>query len=279
MTTQNNILLIVKQNRGIDYNALLTKISPNYASINSARAALSRAMKDAVAFGLVIKQKNAFFLTQKGELSLSTELKNELLIKLNKTINVKDPVSEIDSIVKQLHTLIERSKQDTDLVKAARGSTDFFISDLNEINRNLTERSKHLDYLINVFGSQIDTLKGMNFNDSQTFSLNEENFNQLLKISEKTDFQQLIIETNDTIFLESLAEKHSIKTKSGSLFLPSNKLLDCLQEIKKYFLTDVTKNIRLNLGSIKLYISFPRLTIIGSFNEVKELVEFLDLKK
>lgn len=279
MTTQNNILLIVKQNRGIDYNALLTKIASNYASVNSARAALSRAMKDAMAFGLVIKQNNAFFLTQKGELSLSTELKNELLIKLNKTINVKDPVSEIDSIVKQLHTLIERSKQDTDLVKAARGSTDFYIADLNEINRQLIERTKHFDYLTNVFGSQIETLKGMNFNDSQTFSLNEENFLKLMKIAEKTDIQQVIIESNDTIFLESLAEKHSTKTKSNNLFLPSNKLLDSLQEIKKYFLTDVTKNIRMNLGSIKIFIGFPRLTIIGSFNEVKELTEFLGLKK
>ena len=279
MTTQNNILLIVKQNKGIDYNALLTKISPNYASINSARAALSRAMKDAMAFGLVLKQNNAFFLTQKGELSLSTELKNELLIKLNKTINVKDPVSEIDLIVKQLHTLIERSKQDTDLVKAARGSTDFFISDLNEISRQLTERSKHFDYLINVFGSQIESLKGMNFNDSQTFSLNEENFGKLLKIAEKSEFQQLILESNDPIFLESLAEKHGTKTKSGSLFLASAKLLDSLQEIKKYFLTDVTNNIRLNLGSIKIFIGFPRLTIIGPFNETKELTEFLGLKK
>src|SRR3989344_2187442 len=231
MTTQNNILLIVKQNRGIDYNALLTKISPNYASINSARAALSRAMKDAMAFGLVVKQNNAFFLTQKGELSLSTQLKNDLLIRLNKTINVKDPVSEIDSIVKQLHTLIERSKQDTDLLKAARGSTDFHLSDLSEINRQLSERTKHFEYLINIFSSQIDALKAMNFNDSQTFSLNDANFSKLTKLSEKADLQQFMLESNDTIFIESLAEKHSIKTKSGNLFLPSNKIIDALQEI------------------------------------------------
>ena len=57
MTTKNAILLIVKQNNGIDYNSLLNKFSSSYSNINSARAALSRSLKDLISFGFSLPER------------------------------------------------------------------------------------------------------------------------------------------------------------------------------------------------------------------------------
>ena len=87
MTAKNSILLIINQSPGIDYNSLLNKIAPNYSNINSARAALSRATKDLIVFGFVVKQRNNFFATDKAGALINSEMKNKLLMRLNQTIN------------------------------------------------------------------------------------------------------------------------------------------------------------------------------------------------
>ena len=67
MTTKNAILMIVKQNSGIDYNSLLNKFASSYTNANSARAALSRSLKDLTAFGFLARKGNRFYLLEKGE--------------------------------------------------------------------------------------------------------------------------------------------------------------------------------------------------------------------
>ena len=66
MTARNSILLIVKQQPGIEYNSLLNKIAGSYGSIESARAALSRSIRYLAALGLIARKKNKLFATGKG---------------------------------------------------------------------------------------------------------------------------------------------------------------------------------------------------------------------
>lgn len=86
MTNKNAVLLIIKQNNGIEYNDLLNKIAATYSNINSARAALSRTVKDITALGLVVRQGDKLFISQKGLTETNKEMKNKLLLKLNETI-------------------------------------------------------------------------------------------------------------------------------------------------------------------------------------------------
>ncbi len=58
MTARNNVLLIIKQQPGIEYPSLLNKIASGYGSIKSARAALSRSTRYLSALGLVVKKDN-----------------------------------------------------------------------------------------------------------------------------------------------------------------------------------------------------------------------------
>ena len=153
MTAKNAILLIINQSPGIDYNSLLNKISPNYSNINSARAALSRAVKDMIIFGFIVKQKNNFFATDKATAQISSEMKNKLLMRLNHTINSRNADSDIDSIVRQLQVLIERGKQDATLLKAAKGSTKFHIQDLVVLEEKVSKQAKHFSYIQDIFFS------------------------------------------------------------------------------------------------------------------------------
>jgi len=82
---------MIKQTPGIDYNSLLNRVSANYSNVNSARAALSRAIKDLAIFGLVRKQQNRFFATDKAVLLVNSEMKNKLVLKLNQAIASKKP--------------------------------------------------------------------------------------------------------------------------------------------------------------------------------------------
>jgi len=167
MTTKNSILLMVKQNPGIEYNSLLNKFSANYSNINSARAALSRALKDLSIFGLVRRQQNSFFATDKAILLVNSEMKNKLVLKLNQAITSKKPETEINLIVQRLSTLIERAKHDSGLLKAAKASSDFSISDLEKIEKKIESQENHLHYLRKVLKNQIKTLSELDFNETK----------------------------------------------------------------------------------------------------------------
>src|SRR3989344_6568228 len=147
MTTKNAILLIVKQNPGIDYNSLLNKFASSYSNANSARAALSRSLKDLTVFAFLSRKENRYYLLDKGEGEIYSEIKNKLVIALNSVMKEKNPVKEIDQIVEKLQILIERGRQDRDLLKTSKSSLDFSISHLEDISGQLEKKVKHLEYL------------------------------------------------------------------------------------------------------------------------------------
>ncbi|MFH1240030.1 MAG: hypothetical protein V1672_02330 [Candidatus Diapherotrites archaeon] len=278
MTTKNSILLIIKQNQGIEYNSLLNKLSSSYNSVNSARAALSRALKDLNALGMIQRKGNNIYMTNKGTAFLNTEMKNKLLIKLSNTVKTRNPISEIDTLVQQLHTLIERSKEDSDLLKAAKGSADFYISDLTTINMNLEKRTKHLHYLQKVLGQQIELLEKMNFNDSKTFKWNKKTYNALKALPKITDADSFIMECfNDTFFLHARTLEGA-KTQTNNIFFDSKSLPHVLDLISKN--TSFESNrVNLYFPLLKVSISYPDISFIGPHAKIKEITKNLSDQK
>lgn len=278
MTTKNSILLTIKQNQGIEYNSLLNKLSSSYNSINSARAALSRALKDLNALGMIQRKNNNIYATNKGTAFLNMEMKNKLLIKLSNTIKLRDPIAEIDTLVQQLHTLIERSKEDSDLLKAAKGSADFYISDLTVINKNLEKRTKHLQYLQKVFAQQIELLEKMNFNDAKHFKWDKKVYSVLKSLPKKTDADSLIMECfNDKFFLQARTIEGA-RTQTNNIFIDSKKLSDILELVSKN--TSFESNrVNLYFPLVKVSIDYPDVSFIGPHSKIKEITKNLEVSK
>lgn len=270
MTAKNAILLIIKQSSGIDYNSILAKIAPNYGSVNSARAALSRAIKDMNAVGLVEKKDNRLFATEKGQIQIRSEMKNKLLIKLNQTVQGKNNVQEIDAIVEQLAVLIERSKADADLLKAAKGATTFSVSDLRSILEQVHKRMGQLNYLHDVFQKQIDSLQQMDFTDSVSFPLNPVSMEKIRLFLGKTDSTELLLDSKQTDWIENLALQLNEKTKSGTLLLPKTKI-ETVFELLGQQNQPALPETSLRISQFTVKIANQQCTVTGPFSQLETL--------
>ncbi|MDP6670816.1 MAG: hypothetical protein QGI60_03295 [archaeon] len=270
MTQKNNILLIVKQSPGIDYNSLLNKVSSSYGNVNSARAALSRALKDLSAVGMLKRQGNNFFVTEKGAAEINSEMKSKLLIKLNQSMKGKSPVNEINSIVEMLSTLIERSKQDRDLLKAAKGSTEFYISDLSELKSDIDKKIHSLNYLNGVLLQRISSLQELNFNDRSQFKLNPESKKILFSVIDKSSAAELVVELRNPTLLEKVAKSFNAKAHENSVTLEKTnfkKLLSLLEKTPQFARNPVT----IYLPSLKIQIDHPYFYLTGPFKKLNKL--------
>lgn len=270
MTAKNSILLIIKQSPGIDYNTLLSKLASNYGSINSARAALSRAIKDMTAVGLITKDGRRFTATEKGQTLISGEMKNKLLLKLNQTLQSKNSAQDIDTIVEQLAVLIERSKADADLLKAARGNSRFYISDLKQIAERLDKRISQMQYYKEIFGKQIDSLAQLDFNDSFSTSWKPELIAPLLSFANQLDATELLVESSSPGHVEELALALNEKTKSQALLLPKARLSELLHLTQQQF-SKPDYSISIFLANTSIQFTPNRVTIIGPHQKIGEL--------
>ncbi|MFH1895708.1 MAG: hypothetical protein ABIJ74_04015 [archaeon] len=271
MTAKNSILLMVKQSPGITYNSLLGKIASDFGSTNSARASLSRTLKDAVSFGLLKKTDNSYFITDKGNSTISFEMKNKLLMKLNALLSAQKKINELDSIVEQFHTMIERSKIDPDLLKTARSSATFFISDAVELNSEVNSRLKHLSYLSRILSKQIDSLKQLNFNDSVVFSKEKKSAQKLVLFFSSLDLTDFFVECPESVF-QKFSQNFSLKTKKPPFSLKKELLPDFLSIAFSLKLAP-RERIRVYFSSVRLKISPDSAVVSGPFNEIKTLKE------
>ncbi len=268
MTARNSILLMVKQSPGITYNSLLGKIASDFGSVNSARASLSRTLKDSVSFGLLKKKDNFYFITDKGNSTISFEMKNKLLMKLNSTMASSKKINELDSIVEQLHNVIERSKNDADLLKAAKNSSTFFISDLDKLNTKTNEKIKHLTYLSKILSKQLTSLKELNFNDSFSLPKEKNSVKKIVLFFSSFNLNEFFVECPESIF-ELISEKFSVKSKKPSFSMKKESLKNFLEFVF---------SLKLNEDeSVKIYFSFIQIKLMedifisGPFNEIKKL--------
>lgn len=191
MTSKTSILLIIQQNPGIDYQNLLSKIAPNYANLNSARAALSRVLKDAVSFGMLTKQNHQLFLTDKGMAGLKVKMHDKLIIKLNQLMKVRSVASNPDPLVQNLSVLLERGKMDNRLLDNARAGVSFSVNDLEKVHAGLQENIRHLQYVEKSLSTQIGSMKELNFPVAHTQRLHEfsPHMNSLISVSSADEVQ------------------------------------------------------------------------------------------
>jgi len=270
MTTKNTILLIVKQNPGIDYNSLLSKFSSSYLNINSARAALSRSIKDLIIFGFLFKKSNRFFITDKGESEIFLELKNKLVITLNNCMNQKNPVNNIDDIVQRLQIVIERSREDKSLMKLSRTSLNFSLSDLELIQKNVDKKISHLNYISKVFGDQLESLKELDFNDSFSESLNKESALKISKIFGSLNDSEFAIECSSKETIEKISSALLVKARAGSITLPEKKLPELLTLIMRNDFNSMMESITIFSSAIKVQFYKGKALISGPYSALKE---------
>ncbi|MAG22128.1 MAG: hypothetical protein CL943_02375 [Candidatus Diapherotrites archaeon] len=271
MTQRNNILLIVKQQPGIDYNSLLNKISSSYGSINSARAALSRALKDLSALGMLKRQGNNIFITAKGSASINQEMKSKLILKLNQSIKGKNPVEEINSIVEMLSTLIERSKQDRDLLKAAKGSAEFYIADLAELKEGLDKRIHNLNYLGGIMLQQISSLQELNFNDNRKQPFDPKTKKIVSQLVQSQKSEELTAEFLKQDLLQHATTELNGKQQGNTLILDKKHLAKLLSFIEKNSQTE-SSPVNLYLPPLKIIIDFPHIYFTGSCNKLNSIL-------
>src|SRR3989344_672569 len=273
MTTKNAILLIVKQNAGIDYNSLLTKFSSSYSNANSARAALSRSLKDLTTFGLLVKKENKYFLMEKGEGEIYSEIKNKLVLALNSLMNTKRTVDEIDSVVEKLQILIERSRQDRDLLKTSKSSLDFSISELQTVAGDLEKKTKHLEYISKVFSEQINSLKDMGFNDSFSREFSRDSLSKLASIFSSQPENEFMFESQNVVFLESLAEHASSKPKNNSLLVQKDSLKAVLEFVESGKPEFSIQPLNIFSSVLKAELLREKITLSGPYSEVSKWKE------
>jgi len=270
MTARNSILLIIKQQPGIEYNSLLGKISGSYGSIESARAALSRSIRYLNALGLVVRRGNSLFATGKGTALLSNEMHNKLLLRLNALMAKKDLPQNFDSLVELLQTLIERSKQDKDLLLAARGSADFYISELAGLEREVEKRIHSLGYLHKIFLQQLASLRELDFPDFRELPWNKETKAAIKKAAKTLKARVFTAECLNGAFRKRALEHFGAKGRQSDLFLEAKQLEKFLNFVENN--SKLERNVaNLFLAGIKVKIDYPHVFIIGPCKQVEEL--------
>lgn len=270
MTTKNSILLIVKQNPGIDYNSLLNKFASSYSNLNSARAALSRSLKDLTVFGYLSKRGNNYFLLEKGEAEIYSELKNKLVISLNELLKQKNPHQDIDSIVEKLQIIIERSKEDKALLKTSKSSLDFNISDLEKVEASLNSQIRHLDYIAKVFREQVNSLKELDFNDSLARPLDNASAELLQKIFSQMQETEFVVECSDVQTAETLSSQLNSKHKEKAFNLHKDSVQKLGQAIIENPSAFAARHVTVFSSALKAEFRGSRIIVSGQFSSLGE---------
>ncbi len=270
MTTKNSVLLIIKQFPGIEYHTLLSKTSANYGSVNSARAALSRALKDMNALAWIGKRDNHWFVTDKGQLILNSEMKNKLLFRLNQTIQTKENLNEIDAIVEQLSILIERSKNDPDLLKAAKNAVRFSITDLEEIQKRVTNRKTQLDYFCGILDKQIHALRELDFLDTRLVSPPEKIISIFQDLLSKNNPNELFVSANP-ILIDQIAQQLNEKAIQDNLTISNKNFNGFLEFLASQYQQEKIPSISISFSPFLIRMSSNQTTITAPFSKLTEL--------
>lgn len=270
MTTKNAILMIVKQNSGIDYNSLLNKFASSYSSINSARAALSRSLKDLITFGLVEKKGGRVYILQKGESEIYSAVKNKLVLSLNSAMKQKRPENEIEPVVEKLQILIERSRQDRDLLKTSKSSLDFTVSDLERAKEGLEKKVKHLDYLSRVFSEQISSLREMDFYDSHERPVDSQSIKGLSDVFSSLPDSEFTVDCRGQQVLQIIAEHFGLKPKETRLSVPKGIMSEFLTFIGNNRKAFAEPAIIIFSSVLKAEFMHETVRLYGPYSEIQK---------
>jgi superfamily II helicase len=259
MTFDNSILLKIKQSNGIQYNDLFNSIISHYNNNNSARAALSRSLKNLEAFGQIKRDDSRIIITDKGLASINIEMKDKLVMKLNEQI--KKPIDNLEELVKLLIIISQRGEIDSDLLKNARDNSSFTITDLEDVRKQIHEKKKSLAKLDSVLANQIIKLKQLEFNDTYSEKISP---NLAKRISNEIS-GEIMLEFSDKQLEETIQPE----------WKKQNKIIIQPTDIEKLFLL-LEKNplskVTLYMSGIKAIIYGEKITFYGQYSSVKKFV-------
>jgi len=260
MTLNNSILLLIKQHPGIDYNDLYAKIAARYKNPASAKSALMRGLKDMSSFGLIKREGTKLLITDKGLSSMSIEMKDKLVLKLNQ--EMKKPLDNLDDIVKFLVILSQRGAQDKDLLNNAKENASFTINDIVELRKDMRAKRKYLKKMGELIEQQIEKLKELDFNDSSVLTF-DESFTE--KIIDYCAGRKISAEIKDELVLSKIPS-HWIK--QGIISVDGENIPLFIQLI----LSSPSTKAILYLPRIKVRIMAGKATIFGPYKIVQEII-------
>ena len=261
MTFSNSILLIVKQNEGIDYNELFARISSRYKNSSSANSALSRALKNLISFGQIKKDNNRFFITDKGLASISIEMKEKLVIKLNEIM--KKPMVNLEEMVQLLIVLSQRSALDTDLLINAKESASFTISDIQNVRKEITKEKAFLKKMDSLIKSQEEKLKELDFNDSKEVIFDE---SVVKRISDFTKGKKIVFEIKD----KDIIEKIPFPNKNVSEIIVEGEQIE---QMLGLLLENRLSEATIYIPKIKIRIAQGKARVFSAYTVLKNFFE------
>ncbi len=278
MTLLDSILLQISQ-KNTTFNELLTRIIPNYSSTESARAALSRVIKNLMSFEYIKKTEDFYEITEKGRKFVESKLQNKMLSNINSINDLlqrSQPAKSLqylDDVVKNLQIFLERSKEDPTLLKIGKTSATFYISDLEQLKEIVEKRLSNFQ---NALERQINSLKELNFEDQFVVNLDESTFELIREQCEINSVSELVIDCDKTdINSGMLFEMHSEFTKK-----PDNvftlKLSD-IEILKKLLLSKLDiimqTKFKVYIKEMVVYLRVGRLYFTGPYSQIANIRE------
>lgn len=257
MTFNNSVLLILKQNQGMEFNELLLRISSRYKNQSSAKSALLRSLKNLESIGKIKRKDSFIFITDKGLFSIQWDMREKLIIKLNEAF--KKPIENIEEIVQLLIVLSERASESNDLLISAKENSEFTIKDVSDLQDKITRYQEKLDKMRALLGVQEEKLRELNFVDLKEFELDE---SFVLKCKKLVKEEKFIVETLDNDFLEKIPE----------IFIKDKKIIVNKEFQEKFFeiiLNNPFVEIVFYLPKIKCVISKKSAFCFGDYEVLK----------
>ena len=259
MTFNNSVLLIIKQNSGIDHNDLFARISSRYKNHSSANSALSRTLKNLISFGFIKNENHHYYITDKGLASISIEMKEKLVLKLNESM--KNPLNNLEEIVQLLIVLSQRSSLDSYLLINAKENASFTISDIQNIRKEITKERAFLKKMDSLIKVQEEKLKVLDFNDSREVNFDDELVRRVINFSSG---QKIVFELNDGALIEKIPFQNK---KQSEIIVEGEQIKQMFDLLLENKLSEVTiyipkVKIRLMRGRAKISASY---TILGEF--------------
>ncbi len=278
MTLSDSILLHIGQNK-TTYNDLLTRILPNYSSKASAKAALSRVLKNLISFEDICKQDNYYMLTDKGKKIVESKLKNKILININeliKKIRSTSSLENVGEIIKNLQIFLERSKQDPTLLKIGKTGSTFYIKDLENLKENIEKKVSYFSHLNKVLEKQILMLQEQNFEDVSILKLNSKSINNIIKLAEFYNISEILIDCNisEEKTIKVFEENYIFTKKSSNLFVLDIKNIEDFKKILFNNLEDIIRTrFKIYVNEVVIKLKEGRLFFYGPHNLIVDIKE------
>jgi len=278
MVLSDSVLLQVSQKK-TSYNDLLTKMLSNYSTTGSAKAALSRVLKNLIAFGQLEKKEDFYYLTEKGQSIVDSKLKNKILININNLLKESirtNSLEHVDDVVKNLQMFFEKSKEDPSLLKVGKTSSNFYISDLVSLRKELDNSIVHYAHLSEILNNQINILQEQDFEEVAVFNLNKEVFKYITKLCKKNKIQELELKCSkeypETIKLFE-SEKFFIKKSEFIYKLNTQDIIKLKKRLLNDFELAIQVRFKVYINEVLVRFSFGKVYFFGPYSIISKLIK------